>query len=40
MALIYGLIPAFMYTIKAFAIRVYANDYEPWDLGIDGLILE
>lgn len=29
-----------MYTIKAFMIRVYANDYRPYDLGIDGLILE
>ena len=40
LALLFGLIPAFCYTIKAYAIRVFATDYKPWDLGLDSLILE
>ena len=40
LSILFGLIPAFCFTIKAYAIRVFANDYKPWDLGIDSLILE
>ena len=39
-AIIWGLICPIFYTIKAYAIRVYCDNYEAWDLGIDGQIFE
>jgi len=40
LSLLFGLIPAFCYTVKAYAIRMFAMDYAAWDLGLDSLILE
>ena len=40
LTLLFAFLPSFCYTIKGFSIRVFANDYKSWDLGIDALILE
>lgn len=40
LTILFGLIPAFCYTIKNYVIRVFAIDYKPWDLGIDSLIVD
>ena len=40
LSLLFGLILAFCYTVKAYAIRMFAMDYAAWDLGLDSLILE
>ena len=40
LALFWGLLPAFMYTIKAYVIRCYCMEYKAWDLGLDALIFE
>ena len=39
-AIFWGLMCPIFYTVKAYIIRKYSQEYEYWDLGVDALIFE